>query len=211
MRITGDTKVKDVLAIDERKMIDTLMWLAPAFERLRYPRLRRVMAGRVSVSQAARIARIPLTEMLYVLNLAIGADEAALSAELRRCERDDFYWADENAPNKPEVIAGVEDTDENVVLLDLMKLADERLDPMPSIAKGLAELKDPSDVLLIQHPFDPIPLRDMLARRGFSSWAEERKPGHWFIYFYRTATRANTSAHPQVGNEIYLRAFHTTA
>ena len=85
MRIRGDIKIKEVLAIDEEKMITALMWLAPEFERLQYPKLRRAMAGRVSVSQAARIARVPLTEMLYVLNLAIGENDAELSKELSLC------------------------------------------------------------------------------------------------------------------------------
>jgi len=60
MKITRDSKVKDVLAFNEEKMIAALIWLAPEFKRLRYPKLRRAMAGRVSVSQAARIARVPL-------------------------------------------------------------------------------------------------------------------------------------------------------
>jgi hypothetical protein len=75
MKITSEMKIKEVLAFDEEKMLMTLMWLAPEFERLRYPKLRRAMSGRVSVAQAARIARVPLTEMLYVLNLAAGENE----------------------------------------------------------------------------------------------------------------------------------------
>ncbi len=64
-----------------------------------------------------------------------------------------------------------------------MPFADEKRDPMPAIAKGLVNLKKSDEVLLLKHPFDPIPLRDMLVRKGFSSWAEERKAGEWFIYF----------------------------
>ena len=79
MKITRDMKIKEVLAIDEEKMLNTLFWIAPEFERLRYKKLRRAMSGRVSVEQAARIARIPITEMLYVLNLAAGEPEENLS------------------------------------------------------------------------------------------------------------------------------------
>ena len=167
MKITSDLKIKEVLAIDEEKMITTLMWLAPEFERLRYPKLRRAMAGRISVSQAARIARIPLTEMLYVLNLAIGEDETELSDELRLCSWDELQYTDKNMPVRPREIATINDDDANVVFVDLMRQADEKLDPMPAIAKGLVSLKRPSEILLLRHPFDPIPLRDMFARRGF--------------------------------------------
>ncbi|MFN0279430.1 MAG: hypothetical protein ACKVRN_12670 [Pyrinomonadaceae bacterium] len=157
MKITGDAKIKEVLAIDEEKMITTLMWLAPEFERLRYPKLRRAMAGRVSVSQAARIARVPLTEMLYVLNLAIGENEAKLSEELLLRGRDDFQYVDRNLPVKPVEIARVNDTDANVVFVDLMRQADEKRDPMPAIARGLVSLKRPGELLLLRHPIRPDP------------------------------------------------------
>lgn len=210
MKITGNTKVKDVLAYDEDKMIRTLMWLAPEFERLQYPKLRRAMAGRVSVSQAARIARVPLTEILYALNLAIGVDEAELAAELRLFQSDDFTYRDTNPPIKPIEIAKIKDDAHNVIFLDLLKYADDRQDPMPAIIKGLVRLKD-DGVLLLRHPFDPIPLRDMFARRGFESWAEERKPGTWHIYFFRPVLKAAACAHPSVPESVYIRTFSATA
>jgi len=211
MKITRDSKIKEVLAFDEEKMIRTLMWLAPEFERLQYPKLRRAMAGRVSVSQAARIARIPLTEILYVLNLAIGENESALSAELLLSSPNDLQFQDANLPAKPTEIATAKETDENVVFVDLMTQADEKRDPMPAIAKGLVSLKHPGGILLLRHPFDPIPLRDMFARRGFTSWAEERKLGEWFIYFYRPSVRAAASAHPPIVRDVYAKAFAAAA
>jgi len=211
MKITGDSKIREVLAINEEKMITTLMWLAPEFERLQYPKLRRAMAGRVSVSQAARIARIPLTEILYVLNLAAGENEAVLSEELSLFKPDDLQYEDTNSPVKPAQIAATKDDDPNVVFVDLMKQADEKRDPMPAIARGLVSLKRTSDILLFRHPFDPIPLRDMFARRGFASWAEERKLGEWFIYFYTPALRTKAAAYPPVRSDVYARAFAAAA
>lgn len=206
MKITLDMKIKEVLAINEEKMLNTLFWLAPEFERLRYKKLRRVMSGRVSVEQAARIARIPLTEMLYVLNLAAGAPEAELSEELRRRVWTDFEYHETNPPLKPIEIINLKDDNPNIVFVDLMPYAEDKLDPMPAIAKGLVSLKRAEEILLLKHPFDPIPLRDMLARRGFSSWAEERKPSVWFIYFYRPTVSAKAVANIPVCNKVFVRA-----
>jgi len=206
MKITRDMKIKEVLAIDEEKMLTALMWLAPEFERLQYPKLRRAMSGRISVAQAARIARISLTEILYVLNLAIGENEENLSEELMSAARDDFEFYESNPPIKPTEIVNLKDDNLKVVFIDLMIYADEKRDPMPAIAKGLVSLKKPEDVLLIKHPFDPIPLRDMFARRGFSSWAEERKSGEWFIYFYHPMAEAKAEAHLPVNNKVFARA-----
>lgn len=206
MRITSDMKIKEVLAIDEEKMLNTLFWLAPEFERLRYKKLRRAMSGRVSVEQAARIARIPLTEMLYVLNLAIGEREENLSEELRQRDWTDFQFRETNPPIKPMEILNLKDDSPNVVFVDLMPYAEDKLDPMPAIAKGLVGLKKPEEVMLLKHLFDPIPLRDMFARRGFASWAEERKQGEWFIYFYRPTVAAKAIAHSPVNHQIFAKA-----
>jgi hypothetical protein len=206
MKITRETKIRDVLSFDEEKMLNTLTWLAPEFERLRYPKLRRVMSGRVSVEQAARVARIPLTEILYVLNLALGEDEIELAAELRTNRFEDFEYRETNPPVKPWELLNAKDTDEKVHFIDLMPFHEARQDPMPAITKGIAGLKNQIDILLIKHPFDPIPLRDMLARKGFSSWAEERNQGEWFIYFYRPAVSAKVAALPPVNNRVFVKA-----
>lgn len=100
MKVTSDMTIEAVLAIDEEKMLKTLTWLAPGLGRLQSPNPRRATIGCVSVEQAARIARIPLTEMLYVLNLAAGETEEDLSEEL--CSRDgrDFEVHETNPPAK---------------------------------------------------------------------------------------------------------------
>ena len=46
------------------------------------------------------------------------------------------------------------------------------------------------DVLLVRHNYDPVPLRDLFAARSFASWAEERSPHDWYIYFYRPSAGA---------------------
>lgn len=82
MKVTSDMEINAVLAIDEDKMLKTLSWLAPELGRLQSPHPLRATIGSVTVEQAARVARIPLSEMLYALNLAAGTDEATLSKEL---------------------------------------------------------------------------------------------------------------------------------
>lgn len=202
MLITKDMKVKEVLEIGDQ-MLDAFFWLAPAFERLRYPKLRKAMSGRVTVEQAARIGRVPLSEALYVLNMAAGYDTNKLEEELCILPRSDHEFTEANPPLKPREILGVEDDDPRVAFVDVMPNAMEHRDPMPDIARGLVSLENFNEILLIRHPFDPIPLRDMFARRGYSSWAEERLPGDWYIYFYRPTEKAKAFAHHSVGNKAY--------
>lgn len=205
MKVTETMKIKEVLALGDH-MLDAFIWLAPEFERLHYPKLRRAMGGRVTVAQAARVARIPLTEALYVLNLAAGSDSNELAETLKFYGRRAFEYHETNPPVKPHEIHGMADDDPRVVFIDVMGEADRRTDPMPKIAKGLVSLKEDSDVLMVRHPFDPIPLRDMFARRGFATWAEERRVGDWFIYFYRPAAKASAIACPAITHQIYAMA-----
>ncbi|HMJ07916.1 MAG TPA: DUF2249 domain-containing protein [Pyrinomonadaceae bacterium] len=205
MQVTEKMKIKEVLAMGDH-MLDALVWLSPEFERLQHPKLRRAMGGRVTVGQAARIARIPLAEALFVLNLATGSDMFELSAELKKLARPAFEYTETNPPRKPFQIAKIDDSDPCVNFVDVMDEAERRVDPMPRIAKGLVSLKEPTDVLLIHHPFDPIPLRDMFARRGFGSWAEERTPGSWYIYFFKPTLSVGAIACPAVTHQFYIMA-----
>lgn len=204
MKVTSEMKVKEVLELGDH-LLSAFIWLAPEFERLNYPKLRRAMSGRVTVAQAARIARIPLSEALYVLNIAAGVDSAELAEELKVYSRETHEFHETNPPRKPLEILGLKDTDPRINFVDVIEQAEKYLDPMPKIAKGLVSLKNDEDVLLIHHPFDPIPLRDMFARRGYASWAEERRPGHWFIYFYKPRAAIGAVAYPPVDNLVYAK------
>ncbi len=83
MKVTREMSINDVLMIDEEKMLKTLTWLVPELERLQYPHPKRAIVGAVTIEQAARIAQIPLAEMLYALNLAAGESEEDLAKELK--------------------------------------------------------------------------------------------------------------------------------
>ena len=205
MKVTAEMKIKDVLKINER-MIEAFVWLAPEFERLRNPTLRRLMSGRVTVSQASRVGRIPLTEALYVLNLAAGEDVTRLHQELEELPADTFQYTPDNPPRKPRELLGLADTDPRIRFVDVMPQAGRNEDPRPPIMHGLSELRSWDEVLLVRHPFDPIPLRDLFARRGFASWAEERKPFEWYIYFYRPVAGVAVVAHPPLTVAAFVRA-----
>lgn len=95
MKITPEMKVRDALKFNE-KMLDAFTWLAPEFDRLRYSKMRHALCRRLSVAQAARIARVPLTEALYLLNITAGEREEKLSAELRLYPKYDFEFHETN-------------------------------------------------------------------------------------------------------------------
>jgi hypothetical protein len=83
MRITSEMNLNEVLEIDEDRMLRTLTWIAPELAKLQSPRPLRSVVGTVTVEQAARLANVPIEDMLYALNLAAGESQDTLLAELR--------------------------------------------------------------------------------------------------------------------------------
>ncbi|CCW36118.1 protein of unknown function (DUF1858) [Chthonomonas calidirosea] len=186
MRVPPDMKIKKVLELYEG-MLDVVVELSPEFKRLRNPVLRKAMTNRITVEQAARIAGVPLARMLYTLNVAAGEDPQWIIEELKTLPYAAHEVQPVNPSHKPQELAELADSDPRIQFLDLMPFDERQEDPLPTILKQLVALKDKQQILLIRHPFDPIPLRDLALKFGFSSWAEERAPHEWFTYFYRPA------------------------
>ncbi|HKZ79595.1 MAG TPA: DUF2249 domain-containing protein [Pyrinomonadaceae bacterium] len=204
MKVTPELTVKDVLNIDEG-MVDAFIWISPAFEQLRNPTLRQAMAERMTVAQAARLGQVPLNEALYVLNLAAGENERRLLCELENSE-DRFNYSPEN-PRRPRELQGLRDNDKHIILVDVVSYVARNEDPRPAIMHGLTELRDYEDVLLVRHAFDPVPLRELFESRGFATWAEERRPGDWYVYFYRPTVLAGAVVQTAEATPAKARAF----
>ena len=107
----------------------------------------------------------------------------------------DFEYHEDNPPRKPRELLGLSDDDPLVHFVDVMPQARRNEDPQPAIMREMVELRRADEVLLVRHPFDPIPLRDLLARRGLASWAEERRPHEWYIYFFHPHLSAGAVAY----------------
>jgi uncharacterized protein (DUF2249 family) len=56
-------------------------------------------------------------------------------------------------------------------------------DPFQVVMRAAAPLQS-GDVLVIDAPFNPSPLRRVLAGRGFSSYARKLAEGHWRVFFH---------------------------
>jgi len=129
-----------------------------------------------------------------VTYLAAGEDEETLNAELLMLLQRAFECRAENPPRKPRELVNLADADPRVVFVDVTPLARHDQDPQPAVIRGLMALDEEHDVLLVRHRYDPIPLRDLFAARSFASWAEERRPHDWYIYFYRPSAGAAAAA-----------------
>jgi uncharacterized protein (DUF2249 family) len=69
------------------------------------------------------------------------------------------------------------------------------------------EALGPDHVLVLRAPFEPIPLYNVLGKRGFTHWTERRTSDDWSVWFYRdAASRAEPAPPPTptAGRRIVL-------
>ncbi|MBI2528342.1 MAG: DUF2249 domain-containing protein [Candidatus Rokubacteria bacterium] len=161
------------------QLVEVLAVYHPHFQQLRNELLRKVMAPRVTVAQAARIAGVSLDEMLGVLRGAVG--EAAPPP----------HAAAAAAPSAgepggeslmPPALAAVPQARQ--VHADVREDIARGQEPFARIMAAVKELRD-GDVLVLRAPFEPVPLYDVLGQRGLAHWTENLGPADWRIWFYR--------------------------
>jgi uncharacterized protein (DUF2249 family) len=173
--ISGDMTVGQLL--EERpELIEVLARHHPHFGQFR-DRARRVMAARVTLTEAARIAGVPVDDLLAALRRAAG--EASLgSAEGKR--RDTVPAGSGSTPDVPS---------SRQVHLDVREDIRRGQEPFARIMAGVKGLA-PDQVLVLRAPFEPVPLYAVLGQRGFTHWTERRAENDWSVWFLRAGAGA---------------------
>jgi uncharacterized protein (DUF2249 family) len=191
--ITADTNLGELLDAHP-ELVEVLAGLHGHFTRLRNRLLRKVMAPRVTVGQAAGIAGLPVADVVSTLRRALGEP-------------------DETPPGTPAPAAasgprpaGLDAL--RVVEVDVredIRRGEEPFGRIIAAAKTLA----PAEALVVRAPFEPVPLYDVLGRRGLAHWTEQRAPDDWRVWFHRDAATpaapARTAAGPSEAAMIDVR------
>lgn len=167
-------RLSAVLARDER-LLDVLVSAAPAFRRLHNASLRKHMAPRVTLEQAARIARIDVNALVDRLNQAL-ADRPpeAIPLEPERTEA---------APTPvPDYLREI--PAERLVDVDVRDELRAGIEPFGRIM-GAARRLGPEQVLRVRAIFEPVPLYGVFAKKGFAHFTERLAPDDWRVWFFR--------------------------
>ena len=179
--ISADTTVAQLL--DEHpQLVEVLAGYHPHFKQLRDRLLRRIIAPRVTVAEAARIAGVPPDELLAVLRRAVGAGSP--EGRGKSLEAPSPFQGEARG----EGLRGLVDVSEvRRVHLDVREDIRRGQEPFARIMAAVKAL-GPEHVLVLRVPFEPIPLYDVLGKRGLAHWTERRAPDDWSVCFYRDAT-----------------------
>jgi len=179
--ITADTMVARLLQ-QHPELLEVLARYHPHFKLLGQRRLRRVIAPPVTLAQVAQMAGVSSAELLDTLSEALGEKDANPRAEPSRPATTPGA-----VEARPEELANLPASRQ--VRLDVREDIERNEEPFARIMAVVKTLQA-DQALVLQAPFEPIPLYEVLGRRGLRHWTEPAAPGDWIVWFYRGVDRA---------------------
>ena len=172
--ITKEMKISKMLA-EFPQTLEVLIKVSPHFKKLENKILRKALAGRVTVEQAASIAGVDLYSLLFELNKLINS-----SVEPVKIMSEEMH-NEETVKQKPELINEI--SADKIHQLDVRPIIESGKDPFQNIMAAVKELKS-EEILLIINSFEPIPLYSVLGKKGFEHWTG-KESDLFRIYFYK--------------------------
>jgi uncharacterized protein (DUF2249 family) len=121
----------------------------------------------LTLAEAAAAAGRPLAELLRAL------DEAGV------------------AGTRPVALAGLDEA--ALVRVDVREDLRQGREPFARIMAAVRGA-GPGQVVVLRAPFEPVPLYDVLGRRGLAHWSERHADDDWSVWFYRAGPAAAAPA-----------------
>src|SRR5688572_30745861 len=177
MLISPQTKISVILQANP-KAVDAIASINPHFEKLRNPILRKILASRVTIADAARIG-----------NASVATFFEKLEPLGFTTENDSILTTKTVAPVQPEKKEMPADMPTEMVELDVREAIATGNDPFNLIMDGVKNLQANQALKLI-NTFEPTPLISILKKRGYQYFVEEKSADLVYTFFYQTAANS---------------------
>ena len=161
--ITPETRVGDLLDAHPGAE-DALIAIAPKFKALKNPVLRRTVAKVATLEQAARVAEMPVNELVRTLRVALGQDAGDI---------EEGATGGNGGGDVPGWIAGGARK-----AFDADAMLAEGETPVGKVAESLTGLKV-GDVILIRSTFQVAPLIDAMKAKGHEVFSRKVGDEAW--------------------------------
>lgn len=168
MTINSETKIGAIIK-HKLEAVDVLISLSSHFKKLKNPLLRKLLAPRVSIAEAAIIGNCDVTTILDSL-AQIGFEVSDSPTTVR-----------ESSMEKPINLAEIDLVASIDVRPDLLN----GIDPFNTIIKKLSEIA-PDKTLLVINSFEPSPLIRILKGKGYKIAVTVKQPGIVLTYITKT-------------------------
>lgn len=169
MIINANTKISTLLK-ENPDALEAIVSIAPKFNKLRNPLLRKLMAARTSIAMAAKIGKVDVNEFYEKLK-PLGF-EADLSVDEERLDRKDL----------PAYIHNIDQG--KVHILDVRPTIEAGKDPLKDIMKAVKAVPKGGALRLI-NSFEPTPLIKLLEKQGYTYFYDPIDGDTTETWFYK--------------------------
>jgi uncharacterized protein (DUF2249 family) len=195
MTINADTKIATILK-QNPDALEAIISITPKFEKLRNPLLRKLMAGRTSISMASKISGCGINTLFEKLApLGFSIDNSKVPDK------------NEEKPVLPEFFNALKP--EQIIQFDVRPIIEANEDPLSLIIKKVKSIQ-PGEALKIINSFEPAPLILLLKNQGFESYVDVIEDQLVETYFYKASNNAvviNETENVAEGWDDYLQKF----
>lgn len=194
MNISADTKISYLIKQNPAS-IDAIVSINKHFEKLRNPLLRKILASRVTIADAAKIGGCSVSdffEKLLPLGFKINGDTSQASTSVETVNEYPAFMKQR--------------TSSNTITLDVRTDITSGKDPFQKIMDALSSMPE-NHILAIINTFEPVPLINILKRKGFDYYTEKIQSNEFRTYFRNTGKINNQKVNnisetPDSGSEF---------
>jgi uncharacterized protein (DUF2249 family) len=192
LRISANTRISTLIRANQG-VIEAIASINKHFHKLRNPLLRKVLASRITIADAARIGGTEVGVIFDKLKpLGFVSEKPGVAAKIP---------AATPVPQLPPV----------GIMLDVRQALEEGHDPFKEIMEAAAHVSENHSLLVI-NTFEPIPLLAILGKKGFGHYTTQLEANLVHTYFYRSgqAEGANDTMarNPAVSFESLQQQYH---
>lgn len=175
MELAGNTKIAAILKANPAAL-DAIASISSHFEKLRNPLLRKLLASRVSINDAARIGGCQV-EDFYAKLAPLGFTVTSAAAPVP-------YSSEPAAARWPVFLRQL--PPQHTITLDVRPHIASGQDPFRLIIDAVKKLPAKQALQLVNN-FEPTPLLAILKHKGFRYFVDKRNPNLVHTYFWREA------------------------
>ncbi|AMM52584.1 hypothetical protein TH61_17290 [Rufibacter sp. DG15C] len=178
MEIAPTTKISALIK-ENPAAIDAIASINRHFEKLRNPMLRKILASRVTISDAARIGGCQVEDFFKKL--------VPLGFEVKMEPVQEVTIENPSKGAYPQFLKRL--SADGFLYLDVREDIATGNDPFQRIMAAVEKVNG-QNALVLQNTFEPTPLLQILQKRGFKSYSEAKGSDLVYTYFWRESEEA---------------------
>ncbi|MDX5436593.1 MAG: DUF2249 domain-containing protein, partial [Pontibacter sp.] len=191
MEIAANTKISAILKANP-EAIEAIAAINRHFEKLRNPLLRKILASRVTIADAARIGGCTEEEFYRRLE--------PLGFTCKNNGTEELQEQPQTAAEKPAYLRQL--APKRILTLDVCEDIATGNDPFLKIMEAVEQVNGENALLLI-NTFEPTPLISILQKKGYTSYVEVLNPELVHTYFWLEHATPQTVADPKPATDDF--------